>query len=376
MSQMAHGQVRLSTIEALCLIGQSCLLGKCCANHIVYPPSANEAAGELALARFHISIGLHFCRMASMHIKLRLSSDRTGYERKRRAFWSLQILHSYHGQASARDEPLDRQALEVPAEEVEELSVEPPVDTETEAAHVSDSVDRGIWTVLTELAAVWNRTRSFVSSCFTGAIEEPWLANSAYSQIFAGLTVAESRTPLRHRWQSVRFYDQDHRGAQVNSQYLKPWLGTQFTWHLVLTVLNHPFLYMTAAQRNKKLSVLNTFWTRSSQLSILHATWIIRLTDMVQERRILISDPFVAQAVAIAVTVHLFYLSASDVNIRQRATNDLLKGKRFLEGFKSFSALCSTLVNNSMHLLCRSRKSYCLHLGCQTREAPSGSFRR
>lgn len=286
--------------------------------------------------------------MASIQTKGSIQSHSKADERKGRAFWSLQILEFYHGDSTGASDVLGHmtQSLSNPGFDTQQSPGQRSGGPPEQGNHDSDSTDRDIFKVLAELAYVWRRARNFVSSCITDKSEEPWLANSAYTQILSDLTAAESRTPMSHRWQSVKFSDQDRDELRSN-WYWKPWLGTQFTWHLVLTIMNHPFLYMAAAQHNKKLAVLNTFWTRSSQLALLHATWIVRLVDIVQDRQMSLNDPFFAQASAIAATVHLYYLSASNLSIKQKSTIDLLKSKSFLESFRNFSPLCAALVSST-----------------------------
>lgn len=288
--------------------------------------------------------------MASINTKDATQSNSNADERKRRAFWSLEILGFYHGDSTDTSHTLGhmRQLLENPVYETRQSPAQAVGGIPDGIVQDSVYTGRDIWTVLAELACVWSRARNFVGNCITDKAEEPWLANSAYTQILSDLTAAESRTPMCHRWQSVKFYDK-HQNELQDNWYWKPWLGTQFTWHLVLAIMNHPFLYMAAAQHNKKLAVLNTFWTRSSQLALLHATWIVRLVDIIQDRQVSLSDPFFAQASAIAATVHLYYLSASNFSIKQKSTLDLLKSKSFLESFRGFSPLCAALVSYTGH---------------------------
>lgn len=271
-------------------------------------------------------------------------------ERKKRVFWSLQLLEYYHGQQHTCTlnvvdqtwQPSDESERDSHRSSGQLLRKMPSIPDE------STSSDTGIWNTLIQLACVWSRARMFVASCALDRVQEPWRADSIYTQILADLMAVECRTPMCHRWQTVKFYDQDRARVETNAQYWKPWLSSQMMYHAVLTILNHPFLYMAAAQHNKKLAVPNTFWTRSSQLVLLHATWIVRVAEMILDRQVLLSDPIFGQATVIAATVHLYYLSASNPSLKQKSAADLAKCKRFVQSFKEFSPLCAALVSWAM----------------------------
>lgn len=269
-------------------------------------------------------------------------------ERKKRVFWSLQILEYFHGQRSDIPDELDRvwQACSGSDRDNRGRLRRGLPSIPNDSTNDPKSIDHGIWHVLMQLACVWSRVRNFVASCVMDEAREPWRADSTYTQILADLMVIEGRTPICHRWQTVKFYDQEQTEVETRGEYWKPWLAVQISYHLVLTTMNHPFLFMVAAQYNKKLEVLNTFWTRSSHLVLLHATWIVRVADMILDRRILLSDPIFGQAAAVAATVHLYYLSSSNPRLKRKSATDLAKSQRFLQSFKTCSPLCAALVSN------------------------------
>jgi hypothetical protein len=268
-------------------------------------------------------------------------------ERKKRIFWSLQILAHYHGQPTGITDVLDqlwRASDSSECDNPQRLGQALPSMPDENTQNPS-STDPSIWNSLMQLAYVWSRARTFVASSVVDEMQEPWRADSIYTQILADLMAVEGRTPMCNRWQIVKLYDQERTEVESNGLFWKPWLATQITYHLILTIMNHPFLYMAAAQNNKKLAVLNTFWTRSSQLVLLHATWIVRIAEMILDREILLSDPIFGQAAAIAATVHLYYLSASNPGLKQKSATDLAKSRRFLQSFKTCSPLCTALVS-------------------------------
>jgi hypothetical protein len=267
--------------------------------------------------------------------------------RKRRVFWSLQMLDFYHG-----DSPYTANVLSLLQQGCNNVDCDSNRSSDRSLPSVPeednqprDPTDCGIWGFLLQMGHVWRQARTFLSDCVTGIIQEPWRADSMYAKIGADVLTVESRTPMCHRWQTVRLQHQDHDTVQLNSDYLKPFMVLQVTYRMIHTLINHPFLYMAAAQHNKNLAVLNTFWTHSSQLALLHATWIVRIMDTAFDRQLQLSDVIFAQGVAIAATVHLYYLSASDHRLRKKSATDLAKCMAFFHSTGARSTLTTTLVS-------------------------------
>lgn len=268
-------------------------------------------------------------------------------ERKRRAFWSFHILDAYHGHPMGAPDTLDSLWRDRDGHDKQHPSGPTPPSIPKEEHDSSEPTDYGIWSVLLQLAGAWKRARAFVQSCVSDKVREPWRSDSTYTRILSELMDSEGRTPMRHRWQIIKFYDQDQDGVSKNLLYWQQWLAVQITYHTAHAAINHPFLYMAATrqQHNKQLSVLNTFWTRSSQLALLHATWIVRVAEMISDRQVQLSDVIFGQAAAIAVTIHLYYLSAANPKLKLKSASDMVKAKRFLQTFKTSSPLCAELVS-------------------------------
>jgi hypothetical protein len=144
----------------------------------------------------------------------------------------------------------------------------------------------------------------------------------------------------------AKFWPREPDEVQDHLAYWTPWLKLQFTYHAAHTMLNHPFLYIAASQRNKNLAIPNTFWKRSSQLVLLHATWIVRLIDMVLEKKVKLTDHFFAHTAAIAATVHLHFCYAPDPRLKVKSNSELVKCMEFLKAFESFSGSSKSLVSD------------------------------
>lgn len=266
--------------------------------------------------------------------------DRQG-EQKKRLFWSLQLLEqSYGRQTGLLSIPTATWRPPYLANDTNPRP--PPVPRDTVGC--SSPEDTGIWSMSIHFGWVWSKVRAYVAHCATDRLTEPWRHESMYSVVLSDLTEIENSTALCHRYDHVQFYRRTAEDLAVNRAYWVPWVKLQFMYHAILTVLNHPFLYIMASQHNPNLAIPNSFWRRSSELVLLHATWIVRLIDMVSEKNIRLTDPFFAHVAAIAATVQLYFCCADDPRLKYKSRADFAKCSDFLRSFISFSRACEVLV--------------------------------
>lgn len=219
-------------------------------------------------------------------------------------------------------------------------------DTEfpRDPAGTSKESENGIWILSAHFGWVWSLVRGYVADCSRNKLIEPWRLDSAYAKMLSDMTEIENKVPLCHRYDKVKFYERIPDEVQLDKDYWLPWLKLQFTWHSILTTINHPFLYIAASQRHPNLAIPNTFWRRSSELVLLHATWTVRTIDMAQEKKLKLSDPFFGHAAAIAATVHLYFGYATDYRLKQKSKTDFEKCREFLNGLAATSPACEILV--------------------------------
>lgn len=270
-------------------------------------------------------------------------------QRKQRLFWSLQSLEQTYGQING--------ILSIPGEVLRSFYVEACNDSNVQHTErkpppmpddnigCSELTDTGIWNLSLHFSWVWSRVRAYVFDCARSRLKEPWRHDSMYAMVLSDLTELENKLSLCHRYDSVKFYERRPDELRRKRDYWTPWLKLQFTYHTILTVLNHPFLYIVASQYNHNLTIPNTFWRRSSELVVLHATWIVRMIDMVNDKKMRLTDPFFGHAAAIAATVHLYYCCAADARLKSKSKADFAKCRKFLKSFVSFSPACESLVS-------------------------------
>ncbi|KAJ0423520.1 hypothetical protein BJY00DRAFT_321655 [Aspergillus carlsbadensis] len=328
MLRMANGTVELATIESLCLLAYSSFID-----------------GALQLGRFYLGMGFQLCRAAMLDTEAAYTREDRQTEQKKRLFWSLQLLEQSYGRQTG--------LLSIPSEiwrppylsggdrKPDTTPKPPPIPRDTVGCSSPD--DTGIWSMSISFGWVWSKVRAYVSHCANDRLTEPWRHESMYSIVLSDLTEIENSTPLCHRYDHVQFYRRTAEEVAVNRAYWVPWVKLQFMYHAILTVLNHPFLYIMASQRNPNLAIPNSFWRRSSELVLLHATWIVRLIDMVSEKNVRLTDPFFAHVTAIAASVQLYYCCADDPRLKYKSRADFAKCSDFLRTFVPFSRACEVL---------------------------------
>jgi len=202
----------------------------------------------------------------------------------------------------------------------------------------------GIWAYMVQLSTLWKEVRTYMAQCAQTQSEPPWSVNSGYAVIGAHLMDLETKLPTFHRYDSVRFPDRSREELQHNRTYWSPWLYLQFTYHAVHSMLNHPFLYSSKPRQSSQPAVPNTFWKTSSELALIHTTWIVRLVDMVSDKAYQVSDPFIGHCVAIAATIQIYFCGVPARRDRDAAQVKLETCLRFLGELGQLWPVCRTMV--------------------------------
>lgn len=303
--------------------------------------------GNVHLGQFHLGLSFQLCRSAMLDIESIYDVDDGTIERKKRLFWSLQLLEQSYG----RQEGLLSVSTDIwrptyssaGRNQMDLDSTAPPLPRDD--LGTSTSSEPGIWNTTVYLGWVWSQVRKYVSDCAHNILKEPWRHDSVYAKVLSDFMETENRIPMCHRYDSVKFFERRMEEVKLNRDYWAPWLKEQFTYHAIPTVLNHPFLYIVGAQHNPNLGIPNTFWRRSSEQALLHATWIVRMIDMVVDKQVPLVDPFFGHVAAIAATVHLYYCCAIATKLKRKSNTDFAKCRRFLKSFIPCSAACAALVS-------------------------------
>ncbi|KAJ5151746.1 hypothetical protein N7492_010041 [Penicillium capsulatum] len=261
MSRIGQGAVDLSTIQSLCLIAL-----------------AEYIANDTQVAWLHIGLATSLAKCAGIDIESDVGEATPALEEQRRLFWSIHFLNQQYGPHTMQLNMLQNiQSPTYMAPNIDcsrEMGIKPPQNPQENGTFSSRG---GIWVYMVQLCSLWNEVQHFVSHCASGDSTPPWSVNSAYSIIGAHLMDMETKFPTTHRYDSVRFQDHSREDLHRDRGYWSSWLYLQFTYHAVHSVLNHPFIYSWRPQQSAQLAVPNTFWKTSSELALIHSTWIAYL---------------------------------------------------------------------------------------------------
>ncbi|KAI6360758.1 hypothetical protein MCOR25_006645 [Pyricularia grisea] len=336
MLRIANGTVDLFTIESLCILAYAAFID-----------------GNIHLGQFHLGLSLQLCRSAMIDMEPLYLPEGHGTNRKRRLFWSLQLLEQSYGRQDAQlSNPNDKlreseQNHGSTASSAVAATLDRAPSLPKDELGTSNPSEPGIWNTSLCLSWVWSQVRRYVADCARdGVVKEPWRHDSPYAKVLSDFMETENRIPMCHRYDSVRFFERDEDEIKQNRDYWACWLKEQMVYHAIVTVLNHPFLYIVGAQHNPNLGIPNTFWRRSSEQALLHATWLVRMIDMVVDKQFALVEPIIGHIAAIAATVHLYYSCAAAAKLKHKSNTDFAKCRKFLKSFIPYSAACGALDRN------------------------------
>ncbi|KAH8691754.1 hypothetical protein GQ44DRAFT_201388 [Phaeosphaeriaceae sp. PMI808] len=90
----------------------------------------------------------------------------------------------------------------------------------------------------------------------------------------------------------------------VLRSYFVIWLRFQLSLSVFNCILNHPFIiHVKTAPLKHKIPL--TFLQKSYEFSLIHANWVFRLLNHMDEAKLMLHDPFLGHLVAIAASIHL-----------------------------------------------------------------------
>ncbi|KAF1953105.1 hypothetical protein CC80DRAFT_570985 [Byssothecium circinans] len=332
MLHLANGTVTLPTIESICLLSYS-----------------HSIDGDLQQARFYLGLAQQLCNCAGLDQESPRFAEDASRERKKRLFWSVKLLQYSYGRDTPVLDSLSDMTRPVYArtesQDIQVLATPKPPSSPSDPACLDDrTTDPGMWWIMVQITCIWSKAREYVLECASDSmLKPPWHHRSTYAATLSTLAELENQIPMCIRYDSAKFYQRTAEDVAINLPFWYPWLRGQFTFHTTHVVLNHPFMYVYASQRNRSLEVPNTFWRKSLELALLHASWIVRLLDMALEKQMKLMDPFFVQASAIAASVHLYFCCVTDGRLRSKSKIDLVKCRGFLRSCKSYSAAAESL---------------------------------
>ncbi|KAG9186771.1 hypothetical protein G6011_09879 [Alternaria panax] len=112
--------------------------------------------------------------------------------------------------------------------------------------------------------------------------------------------------------------------------YFVIWLRFQLTLSVVNCTLNHPFMIHIKTVRLKQKIPL-TFLQKSYEFSLIHANWVVKLLNQMDEARLMLHDPFLGHLVAIAASIHLEHTKSQYPTVAASAKQKFDKCRGFVK---------------------------------------------
>jgi len=275
-------------------------------------------------------------------IQLLPDTDRDStLEAKSKLFWSVQLLSFI---CSA---PTLLPSLSPDINSPQLLSVEardPLADCIPVPRAAGTETLTGIWSQSLKLCSLWTDVRLYVARCVQGEAKYPWQPDSDYTKLYSRLLDVEMGWPVHLSYNAVRFPSVSPQDAHSNRLELLPWVRVQITYHAIHCVLNHPCLYTSMAETPKDKLGGNTFWRSSYEKALRHCTWISRLIRTANEKGLHFSDPFFAQAAAIASTLHLYWTRTSDTRLKASSVENLELCHNLVKEMATRWPVCKAIV--------------------------------
>ncbi|KAK6369586.1 hypothetical protein LTS17_009492 [Exophiala oligosperma] len=307
---------------------------------------------DLALAAFHATLVRSLLQCCGLD--LGASTARTvGEDQRQKLFWSVFLLDSMCGLPlrvpSIIDDVGKPRFLAIRGMLQHTSTACPELPKDKESYTEQDERCFGMWAHMVRMASVWGEVRVFVSRCTDGQIKAPWHSDSEYAQINAQLLDMETTIPSFYRYDVAKFPERDEAEIVEKKAFWLPWVRLQITYHTIHSVINHPFLYSSKASMPRPGA--NAFWRTSSELALLHSTWIARLIGMATNKGLELADPFFAHSAAVAATLHSYWARASDGRIRGPAVRNLQLCRSFISDIGAHWRLCRSIEDTLDQLI-------------------------
>ncbi|KAH7123053.1 hypothetical protein EDB81DRAFT_813496 [Dactylonectria macrodidyma] len=331
MLKIADGNVKIQTLQALCLLA-----------------FFNVISGDLPLAGLNLSMAKNLVQYSML--QQHFAQESPSPEEHSKLFWSISFLDNFYGPpilvptvtddiATPRLSSVEATYSSIPG---------PPLPHDT---HTSTSEDglRNVWAHTVRICTLWGDVRKYISRCVEGIAKAPWQPNSDYVTLSSRLLELEISFPSSLSYNTVKYPGRPSQEVKEDRAYWLPWVRLQVTYHAIHCVLNHPFMYSFKASKQKLGS--NTFWRTSSETALRHCTWISRHIRMAREKGLELTDPFFAQAAAIAGSMHLYWIQADDSALRTSSSTNLNICTTLITEMSLHWPVCRSIGNNLQELI-------------------------
>jgi hypothetical protein len=274
-----------------------------------------------------------------------LRSNSSIHQGKSRLFWSIHFLSFTCGAPVLL--PSIQDSIDTPRHST--IETQSPLTYCIETPRVSAGQHEtlvNIWPESLKVCGMWSDVRVYVARCIEGLAKYPWQPDSDYTILCSKLMEYEMVHPLSLSYNAVNFPGVSPQDVQANRLDWLPWIRLQVAYHTIHCVLNHPSLYTTMTNTPKNKLGGNTFWRSSYEKALRHCTWISRLLRTADEKGLRLTDPFFAQAAAIASTLHLYWTRTSDSQLQASSMKHLEVCRKLIGEMAICWPICRRIVSH------------------------------
>ncbi|KAF4962048.1 hypothetical protein FSARC_9838 [Fusarium sarcochroum] len=301
MLKIAEGRMSIRSTQTLCLLSYFSFI-----------------SGDVAMAGFDIALAKNMTQLLA-------TGNQTSQEMSK-LLWSIQYLSLTCGAPALvpfiSDDINTPYFLSMDARDARDpLAACLPAPRATEYSLTGAFAD--IWSHSLKICNLWTDIRLYVAKCIEGVARCPWQPDSDYTKLCSQLLEVEMLWPNALSYNSVGFSSVPPQHVRTDRLNWLPWLRGQVTYHAFHCILNHPFLYTVKAKTPSHRLGANTFWRSSYEKALRHSTWVSRLIRAATEKGLQLSDPFFAQAAAIASTLLLYWSRSSDSRVQASSLENL-----------------------------------------------------
>lgn len=275
---------------------------------------------------------MNLAQCANLGSEASLDLTSVAREERRRCFWSICLLKRLHGEEFSILDISEEYFPPFP-----ESTGKPPdsfrVDNTTLGLSQTNCTEgEGIVGYVILLSEVFSKTMRYVRRHGKPSNLPPWSPQSEYSKIIAFQMEFETRVPYTHRFKYAALEDRSIEDLESNRDYWGPWLLTQFLYHTILCLLNHPLL-LSLSLRNFRSTIPEIFLQHTSDLISSHTNWIIYFIKVFEEKQFKVSDPFLGYSAAVVATIELQLSFTEDPTIRAEKQSRFSRCVDFVRGF-------------------------------------------
>ncbi|KAH7126053.1 hypothetical protein EDB81DRAFT_203261 [Dactylonectria macrodidyma] len=325
MDRIADGQVRLSTLQTLCLLSQldfvdgnvvQAGLNLSMASHLVHSLPPRASLGDVTECSYCMQ-GIVILYNLHGPLVPSLSPQMTSHAQSRRGSPTI--------------------AGRVPGQHQESVSL-----SENAQMNQPGSIILGY---AAELTDAWRMARAYAASHVDVDGPPPWTPDSDYSSVMLRHLEVDCKVPLKYRFAANDFGGHDIDALQSQRSYWGPWLFLQIIYAAIPCLLNHPFL-LSMRLRNFRYTMPQSFIQQSFDQITRHAGWIIYFLHQLEKKDFQASDPVLGHCVAIVATIHLQHSFVKEYALRDKAQAGFETCMRFLQRMGSVWPSASVMAQN------------------------------